>query len=181
MCSAARWKPRRDPNRPGRPAVSVARRIPGVGRAPDDRSGPQRAPWAVEKGDHSERQLPGRHPRRATRRTAGPPHRCHVRVTVHTGPARPGSAWRRGDDDAPWPAAGHGPGNARAAVARTPKLCGRTDFVRAGPPCQKQLRPAARKHLDRGLGTGKRFCMAAPAGHTVVDAPSQRFRRPSRA
>jgi hypothetical protein len=49
VCSAARWKPRRDPNRPGRPAVSVARRIPGVGRAPDDRSGPQRAPLAVER------------------------------------------------------------------------------------------------------------------------------------
>ena len=95
MCSAARWKPRREPNRPGRAAVSVARRIPGVGRAPDDRSGPRRAPLAMEKGDHSERQLPGRHQRRAARRTAGPPRRCHVRVTVHADPARLGSAWRR--------------------------------------------------------------------------------------
>lgn len=92
MCSAARCKPRRDLNRPGWSAVSVARRIPGVGRAPDDGPGPRRAPWAVEKGDHSERQLPGRHQRRAIRHTAGPPRRCHVRVTAHTGPARRGAA-----------------------------------------------------------------------------------------
>lgn len=103
-----------------------------------------------------------------------PRHRAH-----RPGAARLGLA--AGDDDARWPAAGHGPGNARAAVARAPKLSGRRHFVRAGPPGQKQLQPAARKRLDRGLGTGKWFCMAAPAGHAVVDAPYQRFRRPPRA
>src|SRR5580700_5477601 len=51
--SAARRKPRRDPNRPGGPAVSVARRIPGVGHAPDDTSRPGHAPLAADRKEIS--------------------------------------------------------------------------------------------------------------------------------
>jgi hypothetical protein len=65
VCSAARWNPRRDPNRPGRLAVSVARRTRVSVTRPTTDPGRGAHPGGGEKGGHREQRrctAPGQPP-----------------------------------------------------------------------------------------------------------------------